>query len=186
MPVIISSYSSTNIQGKSSRINKIYLFAPGHGNEEEELKNTIDNDQIEESKKINKENAFRTSQKKSEEQSKKQSVLDEKDLVIRSTTTSSPESTSTTSPSSTTIFSSTTSPSGSTASSTTPQPASTTENTSGSDGVRDEVTTAEVITEYVEERTDEGTEERTEAANANGRIVSHHCHHSLPFVHHHQ
>ena len=64
---------------------------------------------------------------------------------------------------------------------------------SSSSGERDEVTTAEVITEYVEERIEEErieeeerTEEGTEATNSNGRIVvSHHCHHSLPFVHHH-
>jgi len=146
MPVIISSYSSTNIQG--------------HGNEEEELKNTIDGDQIEEKKKIN---TFRASQKKSgdvKEESEKQSVSEEKETVITTTTTSSSESTSTSSPSSgTTISASTTS----TASSTTPRPTSTPESSSSVSG-RDEVTTAEVITEYAEERIEE---ERTEATNTN-------------------
>ena len=79
MPVIISSYSSTNIQGKSSKQDQfIYLIGPGHGNEEEELKNTIDSDQIE----VNKENDFSASQKKSggvKEESKNQSVSEEKE-----------------------------------------------------------------------------------------------------------
>ena len=185
MPVIISSYASTNIQGKPSAIKHhqfIYLIGPGHGNEEEELKNTIDSgDQIDESNEINKENAFSASQKKSggvKEEPKTQSVSEEKEAAIR-TTPSSPESASTSSPSSsTTTSSSTTSPRDSTASSTTPRPASTAESISSVSG-RDEVTTAEVITEYAEERIEE--EERTEATNTNGRIVSHHCHHSLPF-----
>ena len=185
MPVIISSYASTNIQGKSSAIKHhqfIYLIGPGHGNEEEELKNTIDSDQIDESNEINKENAFSASQKKSggvKEEPKTQSVSEEKETAIR-TTPSSSESASTSSPSSSTT---TTSPRDSTASSTTPRPASTAESISSVSG-RDEVTTAEVITEYAEERIEEERieeEERTEATNTNGRIVSHHCHHSLPF-----
>ena len=142
------------------------------------MKNTIDGDQIEEKKKINKENTFRASQKKSgdvKEESEKQSVSEEKETVIRTTTmTSSPESTSTSSPSSSTTISASTT---STASSTTPRPTSTPESSSSVSG-RDELTTAEVITEYAEERIEE---ERTEATNTNGRIVSHHCHHSLPF-----
>ena len=139
------------------------------------MKNTIDGDQIEEKKKINKENTFRASQKKSgdvKEESEKQSVSEEKEEVITTTTTSSPESTSTSSPSSSTTISASTT---STASSTTPRPTSTPESSVSG---RDEVTTAEVITEYAEERIEE---ERTEATNTNGRIVSHHCHHSLPF-----
>jgi len=167
MPVIISSYASTNIQG--------------HGNEEEELKNTIDSDQIDESNEINKENAFSASQKKSggvKEEPKTQSVSEEKEAAIR-TTPSSPESASTSSPSSsTTTSSSTTSPRDSTASSTTPRPASTAESISSVSG-RDEVTTAEVITEYAEERIEEERieeekieeegieEEGTEATNTN-------------------
>jgi len=156
MPVIISSYASTNIQG--------------HGNEEEELKNTIEN----ESKSKNKENASRVSQKK--EQS-----LEEKKKV---------ESKTTTGPKSTRPTISTTSTESSVPSSTTLRSTS----TDVKNGGRVEVTTAEVITEYVEEdigeraeektqeKIEERIEERTEATETNGRpLVSHHCHHSLPF-----
>jgi len=98
MPVIISSYASTNIQG--------------HGNEEEEFKNTIDEGKtVKDAKNRAKEDTFRANQENAASPKPPKDNKDKEAEVLTSstsTTTEESSSTTTTTPSTTTTSPSTT------------------------------------------------------------------------------